>query len=242
MDKGMMKVIFRDAGLPIVDHRVIRSRELATGRDRFVHAIEEAFGYPCFVKPANGGSSVGVSKAKDRGQLLEALDVAARYDRKIIVERAVNGREIECSVLGNDEPEASVPGEIVPANEFYDYRAKYIDENSRLLIPAPLGDEQAQRVRELAVKAFRALDLCGMARADFFLDRTTEAIFINEVNTIPGFTPISMYPKLWEASGLPFPALVDRLIRLALERHAEKKSLVTTYRPTSNGRRALTKG
>jgi D-alanine-D-alanine ligase len=241
MDKAMMKVIFRDAGLPIVDHRVIRSRELATGRDRFVHAIEEAFGYPCFVKPANGGSSVGVSKAKDRGQLLEALDVAARYDRKIIVERAVNGREIECSVLGNDEPEASVPGEIVPANEFYDYRAKYIDENSRLLIPAPLGDEQAQRVRELAVKAFRALDLCGMARADFFLDRTTEAIFINEVNTIPGFTPISMYPKLWEASGLPFPALVDRLIHLALERHAEKKSLVTTYRPAPNGRRALTK-
>ncbi|HKB08754.1 MAG TPA: D-alanine--D-alanine ligase family protein [Candidatus Polarisedimenticolia bacterium] len=242
MDKAMMKVIFRDAGLPIVDHRVIRSRELATGRDRFVHAVEESFGYPCFVKPANGGSSVGVSKARDRGQLLTALDVAARYDRKVIVERAVDGREIECSVLGNDEPEASVPGEIIPANEFYDYRAKYIDENSRLLIPAPLTNEQTQRVRDLAVKAFKALDLCGMARADFFLDRASEAIFINELNTIPGFTPISMYPKLWEASGLPFPALVDRLIRLALERHAEKKSLVTTYRPTSNGRRTLTKG
>ena len=242
MDKAMMKVIFRDAGLPIVDHRVIRSRELATGRDRFVHAVEESFGYPCFVKPANGGSSVGVSKAKDRGQLLKALEGAARYDRKVIVERAVDGREIECSVLGNDDPEASVPGEIIPANEFYDYRAKYIDENSRLLIPAPLTDEQTQRVRELAIKAFKALDLCGMARADFFLDRASEAIFINELNTIPGFTPISMYPKLWEASGLSFPALVDRLIRLALERHAEKKSLVTTYRPTSNGRRALTKG
>jgi len=241
MDKAMMKVVFRDAGLPIVDHRVIRRRDLASERDRFVRAVEEAFGYPCFVKPANGGSSVGVSKAKGRGQLLEGLELAARYDRKVIVERGVDAREIECSVLGNDEPEASVPGEIVPANEFYDYRAKYVDEDSRLLIPAPLTDEQAHRIRDLAVRAFRALDLCGMARADFFLDRATEAIFINEVNTIPGFTPISMYPKLWEASGLPFPALVDRLIRLALERHAEKKSLITTYRPARNGRRALTK-
>ena len=135
-----------------------------------------------------------------------------------------------------------MPGEIVPANEFYDYRAKYIDPGSNLLIPAPITDRQARRIRELAIKAFRALDLCGMARADFFLDRTTEAIFVNELNTIPGFTPISMYPKLWEASGLPFPALVDRLIRLALERHAEKKSLITSYRPGRNGRRSLTKG
>jgi len=241
MDKAMMKVVFRDAGLPIVDYRVIRRRDLESGRDRFVRAVEEAFGYPCFVKPANGGSSIGVSKARGRDQLLEAIDVAARYDRKIIVERGVNAREIECSVLGNDEPEGSVPGEIVPANEFYDYRAKYIDENSRLLIPAPLTEDQAHRIRDLAIRAFRALDLCGMARADFFLDRATEAIFINEVNTIPGFTPISMYPKLWEASGLPFPALVDRLIRLALDRHAEKRRLITTYRPARNGRRALTK-
>jgi len=241
MDKAMMKVVFRDAGLPIVDHRVIRRRDLESGRDRFVQAVEKGLGYPCFVKPANGGSSVGVSKAKGRRQMLEALDLAARYDRKIIVELAIDAREIECSVLGNDDPVASVPGEIIPANEFYDYRAKYIDENSRLLIPAPLTEEQASRIRDLAARAFRALDLCGMARADFFLDRTTEAIFINEVNTIPGFTPISMYPKLWEASGLPFPALVDRLIHLAVERHAEKKSLITTYRPAKNGRRALTK-
>ena len=241
MDKAMMKVVFRDAGLPIVDHRVIRRRDLESGRDRFVQAVEKGIGYPCFVKPANGGSSVGVSKAKGRRQMLEALDLAARYDRKIIVELAIDAREIECSVLGNDDPVASVPGEIIPANEFYDYRAKYIDENSRLLIPAPLTEEQASRIRDLAARAFRALDLCGMARADFFLDRTTEAIFINEVNTIPGFTPISMYPKLWEASGLPFPALVDRLIHLAVERHAEKKSLITTYRPAKNGRRALTK-
>jgi D-alanine-D-alanine ligase len=242
MDKAMMKVVFREAGLPIVDHRVLRRRDLEGGRDRFVQAVEEAFGYPCFVKPANGGSSVGVSKAKQRADLLEAIDLAARYDRKIIVERGVDAREIECSVLGNDEPEASVPGEIVPANEFYDYRAKYIDENSRLLIPAPLSQDQTRRVRDLALRAFRALDLCGMARADFFLDRTSDALFINEVNTIPGFTPISMYPKLWEASGVPFPALVDRLIRLAVERHKEKKSLITSYRPARNGRRSLTKG
>ena len=242
MDKAVMKAVFRDAGLPIVDYRVIWRRDLGEGRDRLVGTVEEAFGYPCFVKPANGGSSVGVSKAKDRRDLAAALELAGRYDRKIVVERGIEAREIECSVLGNDEPEASVPGEIVPANEFYDYRSKYIDPGSRLLIPAPVTEDQARRVRELAIKAFRALDLCGMARADFFLDRTTEAIFVNEVNTIPGFTSISMYPKLWEASGLPFPALVDRLIQLALERHAEKKSLITSYKPGSNGRRVLTKG
>ena len=247
MDKAMMKVAFAQAGLPIVDHRVIRCSDLEQDRERFIRSVEGAFGYPCFVKPANGGSSVGISKAKDRRGLADAIDLAARYDRKIVVERAVDGREIECSVLGNDKPEASVPGEIVPSNEFYDYRAKYIDTGSRLLIPAPLSAEQTARVRDLAVKAFRALDLCGMARVDFFLDRASEAIFVNEVNTIPGFTPISMYPKLWEASGLTFPALVDRLVRLALERHAEKKRLITTYTPgrngrRSNGRRSLTKG
>lgn len=242
MDKAMMKVAFAQAGLPIVDHRVIRSSDLEQDRERFIRAVESAFGYPCFVKPANGGSSVGISKAKDRDGLADAIDLAARYDRKVVVERAVDGREIECSVLGNDKPEASVPGEIVPSNEFYDYRAKYIDTGSRLLIPAPLSAEQAGRIRDLAVKAFRALDLCGMARVDFFLDRTSEAIFVNEVNTIPGFTPISMYPKLWEASGVTFPALVDRLVRLALERHAEKKRLITSYTPGRNGRRSLTKG
>jgi D-alanine-D-alanine ligase len=242
MDKALMKVAFAQAGLPIVDHRVIRRRDLEKGRDRFIRSVESAFGYPCFVKPVNGGSSVGVSKAKDRGGLVAALDLAARYDRKVLVERAIDAREIECSVLGNDEPEASVPGEIVPANEFYDYRAKYIDHGSRLLIPAPVTEEQSRRIRDLAMRAFRALDLCGMARVDFFLDRSSEAIFVNELNTIPGFTPISMYPKLWEASGLPFPALVDRLIRLALERHAEKKRLITSYRPGRNGPRALTKG
>jgi len=242
MDKAMMKVAFAQAGLPIVDHRVIRCSDLEQDRERFIRSVESAFGYPCFVKPANGGSSVGISKAKDRDGLADAIDLAARYDRKVVVERAVDGREIECSVLGNDKPEASVPGEIVPSNEFYDYRAKYIDTGSRLLIPAPLSAEQTGRIRDLAVKAFRALDLCGMARVDFFLDRASEAIFVNEVNTIPGFTPISMYPKLWEASGVTFPALVDRLVRLALERHAEKKRLITSYTPGRNGRRSLTKG
>jgi D-alanine-D-alanine ligase len=242
MDKAMMKVAFAQAGLPIVDHRVLRGCDLEQDRGRFIRSVESAFGYPCFVKPANGGSSVGISKAKDRRGLADGIDLAARYDRKVVVERAVDGREIECSVLGNDRPEASVPGEIVPSNEFYDYRAKYIDTGSRLLIPAPLSAEQAGRIRDLAVKAFRALDLCGMARVDFFLDRTSEAIFVNEVNTIPGFTPISMYPKLWEASGVTFPALVDRLVRLALERHAQKKRLITSYTPGRNGRRSLTKG
>ncbi len=238
MDKALMKTIFRQAGLPIVDHRVIMARDLRGDRGASVRAVEEAFGYPCFVKPSNGGSSVGITKAKDRAGLVRGLDMAARYDRKIIVERGVEAREIECSVLGNDAPEASVPGEIIPANEFYDYRAKYIDPGSRLVIPAELTDEQARRVRDLAVRAFQALDLAGMARVDFFLDRGSESIFINEVNTLPGFTPISMYPKLWEASGLPFPGLVDRLIDLAFERHAGVKRLLTSYEPEKNGRGA----
>jgi len=241
MDKALMKAVFRDAGLPIVDYRVFHGRTLARDEDAVVAAVEEALGYPCFVKPSNGGSSVGVSKAKNRDALCAGLRLAARYDRKILVERGVAAREIECSVLGNDRAEASVPGEIIPINEFYDYRAKYLDEGSRLVIPAEISEAQALRVREIAVRAFEVLDLAGMARVDFFLDRTTEAIFLNEVNTIPGFTPISMYPKLWEASGLPFSSLVDRLIRLALERHAEKKTLVTSYRPSRNGGRRLDK-
>jgi D-alanine-D-alanine ligase len=238
MDKATMKVLFRQAGLPIVDYRVVRRRDLEHDRDRVILAMEESFGYPCFVKPSNGGSSVGVSKAKDREGLIDGLARAARYDRVLLVERAVDAREIECSVLGNDDPQASVPGEIIPANEFYDYRAKYLDPGSRLEIPAHISKDQAGRVRELAVRAFQVLDLAGMARVDFFLDRTSEAIFVNEVNTLPGFTPISMYPKLWEASGLPFPELVNRLIALALERHAERASFVTTYDPSVNGKRS----
>jgi D-alanine-D-alanine ligase len=229
MDKAVMKALFRDAGLPIVDFRVVRRRDFQRDPGTVVRVVEEAFGYPCFVKPCNGGSSVGVGKARDRAGLLDALRLAGRYDRKLMVERAIEAREIEVSVLGNDDPEASVAGEIVPAGEFYDYRAKYIDEDSRLIIPAPIGDAPMRAVRDLAVRAFRVLDLSGMARVDFFLDRNTQAVFLNEVNTIPGFTPISMYPKLWEASGIPYPELIDRLIELALERHAEKQRTRTTY-------------
>ncbi|MFQ5876266.1 MAG: D-alanine--D-alanine ligase family protein [Acidobacteriota bacterium] len=236
MDKAMMKVAFRAAGLPIVDHRVVRRRDLKEV-ERIVDVLESAFGYPCFVKPSNGGSSVGVSKARNRAGLVRGLHLAARYDRTLIVERAIRAREIECSVLGNDAPVASVVGEIIPAGEFYDYRAKYVDPSSRLVIPADVSEAQSRRVREIAVRAFRTLDLAGMARVDFFLDRSTEAIFLNEVNTLPGFTPISMYPKLWEASGLPFPELVERLVGLALERHAEKRTFVRSYDPRGDRRR-----
>jgi len=235
MDKAAMKSMFRDAGLPIVDYRVVRRGDLEGGMERISLHLEEALGYPCFVKPANGGSSVGVSKAKDRRGLVDGLRLAAHYDRRILVERGIDAREVECSVLGNDDPQASVPGEIVPAHEFYDYEAKYLDSGSRLVIPAALAPAQERLVRELAVRAFQALDLAGMARVDFFLDKNTEAVFVNELNTIPGFTRISMYAKLWEASGLPFSKLVDRLIDLAFERHAEKKTLITTYRPEPNG-------
>jgi D-alanine-D-alanine ligase len=195
-------------------------------------------GFPAFVKPANGGSSVGVSKARDPKSLEAALRLALRYDRKVIAEAAVDAREIECSVLGNDSPEASIAGEIVPAREFYDYASKYLDTGSKLLIPAPISARQQELARDLAVRAFKALDLSGMARVDFFLDRQTGSLFLNEVNTLPGFTPISMYPKLWEASGLPFPALVDRLIALAFERHAQRQALVTAYRPLREATRA----
>ena len=235
MDKVTMKALFQHAGLPIVDYRALRTRDLEGDLRDVAASLEDAIGYPCFVKPANGGSSVGVSKAADRASLTAGLRLAARYDRKVVVERGVDAREIECSVLGNERPEASVPGEIIPANEFYDYRAKYIDSGSRIEIPAAISDEQRERVRELAVRAFEVLDLSGMARVDFFLCRATGEVFLNEVNTIPGFTPISMYAKLWEASGVPFADLVDRLIDLALESHAERRALVTTYEERKNG-------
>ncbi len=241
MDKATMKALFRDAGLPIVDYRVFRRHEIARDPEEVAAGVEQAFGYPCFIKPSNGGSSVGVSKARDRQGLLRGLRLAARYDRKILVERAIEAREVECSVLGNDDPEVSIVGEIIPAHEFYDYSAKYLDQGSRLEIPARISPDQARLVRDYALRAFRALDLAGMARVDFFLDRTTEAVFVNEVNTIPGFTPISMYPKLWEASGLSFPGLVDRLIALARDRHAERKTLITKYTPSSDGPRPATR-
>ncbi len=220
MDKDVMKRLFRERGLPTVGHLAL----LRPGRHDRIAEIEERFGYPVFVKPANLGSSVGISKAGDREELRRALDLAASYDRKIIVEPAIDGREIECAVLGNDDPEASVPGEVVPAKEFYDYEAKYIADDAELLIPAPLSDEQMEEVQRLAVAAFQAVDASGLARVDFFLENAGGKLLLNEVNTMPGFTSISMYPKLWEATGLGYSDVLDRLIELAIERHHERQS------------------
>ncbi|HLY31188.1 MAG TPA: D-alanine--D-alanine ligase A, partial [Ktedonobacterales bacterium] len=193
--------------------------------------IEARFPYPVFTKPVNLGSSVGVSKAHDHAALLKALGLALEFDRRAIIEPAVNCRELECGVLGNDQPQASVVGEVVPNREFYDYRAKYLDNASRLYIPADLAAETAANVRSMAVDAFLALDLSGLARVDFFLDRDNGALYVNEVNTMPGFTQISMYPKLWEASGVPYPELLDRLIQLGLERHQEQRRNRTAFDP-----------
>ena len=222
MDKDVMKRLFRDAGLPVVEWLLVLRSEWKQSPARLRKLIETKLGYPLFVKPANLGSSVGISKVHDRPELGPAIDLAAGYDRKVIVEKGLDAREIECSVLGNDSPQVSVPGEIVPLNEFYDYEAKYVKEGSELAIPAKLNREQTRGLKDLALRAFRAVDCAGMARVDFLLDRPSGTLFVNEVNTIPGFTPISMYPKLWEASGLPYPELLDRLIHLALERHREK--------------------
>ncbi len=222
MDKDKAKLLFQAAGLPVVPWVTLARRAVETDLDAAVAAVESRFGYPVFVKPANLGSSVGVGKARDPLELRAALADAARYDRKIVVEQGINCRELECAVLGNDDPVASVVGEIVPSNEFYDYRAKYLDGASRTIIPAPIDAATGERIRQMAIGAFRALDLFGLARVDFFLDRDTGDVWLNEVNTMPGFTEISMYPKLWEASGLPFPALVSRLIDLAIERHADR--------------------
>jgi D-alanine-D-alanine ligase len=229
LDKAAMKDIFRAHGLPIVDHLVVMRHTWRSSKIETIARIEGRFAYPVFVKPANLGSSVGISKAHDRAELDAALDEAARFDRKIVVEEAVNAREIECSVLGNDEPTASVIGEVVPCHEFYDYSAKYVDQGSELHIPADLPEATTRLVQELAIRAFLALDCAGMARADFFVSRDTGNVYINELNTIPGFTSISMYPKLWEASGLPYPKLLDRLIALAVERYQDKHDSVTYY-------------
>ena len=230
MDKDVMKRLFRDAGLPVVEWEVILRSEWEQNPAKLRKLIETRLGYPLFVKPANLGSSVGISKVHNRRELGPAIDLAAGYDRKIIVEKGLDAREIECSVLGNDSPQASVPGEIVPVNEFYDYEAKYVKEGSELLIPAKLTRAGTRRVQTLALQAFRAVDCAGMARVDFLLDRPSGKLYVNEVNTIPGFTPISMYPKLWEASGLSYPALLDRLIKLALERHHEKQRTRYDYK------------
>ena len=229
MDKGLAKLVFAARGLPVGEYRMVSRSDWQQRRDAIVAELERALKFPTFVKPANLGSSVGISKARDRAGLAEAIDLAATFDRRIIVEAAVpDAREIECAVVGNDSPEASVPGEVVPSREFYDYEAKYIDEGSQIIIPADLPKKTAAEIRRLAVAAFQAIDCAGMARVDFLVARTTGAVFVNEINTIPGFTTISMYSKLWAASGLEYPALLDRLITLGLERHAEKQQLRTS--------------
>jgi D-alanine-D-alanine ligase len=227
MDKELMKALFAKAGLPQGDYRVLRRRDEEAER-----AALAALGLPVFVKPANLGSSVAVSKVKSAADLPRALDLALEYDGKAMIEAAIDGREIEVSVLGNDEAKASVPGEIVPDREFYDYDSKYsADSRTELRIPAPLDDRTSALVRELAVRAFRAVDASGYARVDFFLERRTGRPFVNEINTIPGFTSISMFPKLWEATDLPYAALLDRLLGLALARRADRARLKTHYEP-----------
>src|SRR5947209_5455868 len=229
MDKATMKLVFAARGLPIVDYEVVLKRDWKRDPRSVMNAVVTRLGFPVFVKPANLGSSVGISKAKHATELKAAIELAAEFDRKVVVEAAVpQAREIECAVVGNDDPEASVPGEIIPSREFYDYQAKYIDEDSQAVIPASLSDKQAAEVRRLAVAAFKAIDGAGMARVDFLLAGDSGVLYVNEVNTIPGFTTISMYAKLWAASGLDYPALLDRLIALALERHADKQQLRTS--------------
>ncbi|MBC8160291.1 MAG: D-alanine--D-alanine ligase [Roseiflexaceae bacterium] len=218
MDKAMMKAAFAAAGLAQVPWAFVRRVDLERDQDAILDALEAQLRYPMFVKPANMGSSVGISKVASRAGLAEGLRLAASYDRRIVVEQGLNVREIEVAVLGNDTPEASVAGEIVPSNEWYDYEAKYLGGESKILIPAPLSPEQIDAVRALALAAFKAIDGSGLARVDFLLDKDTGALYINEVNTMPGFTPVSMYAKMWQASGLDYSALLDRLIALALER------------------------
>jgi D-alanine-D-alanine ligase len=229
MDKAASKLIFAARGLPLCDYDVVLKRDWQADERRVLTTVIDHLGFPVFVKPANLGSSVGISKAKHATELRTAIALAAEFDRKIVIEAAVpDAREIEVAVLGNDEPEASVPGEIIPSREFYDYEAKYLDTGSREVIPAQLPDALADSVRRLAVTAFKALDCAGMARVDFLLAGATKVLYLNELNTIPGFTTISMYAKMWAASGLGYPALIDRLIALALERHADKQQLRTS--------------
>jgi D-alanine-D-alanine ligase len=229
MDKATMKLVFAAKELPICDYDVVLARDWRRDEPAILTRVVDRLGFPLFVKPANLGSSVGISKAKHATELRAAINLAAEFDRKIVVEAAVPAaREIECAVLGNDEPEASVPGEIIPSREFYDYEAKYLDEGSRSIIPAALSSRQVEEVRRLSIAAFKAIDCAGMARVDFLLAGDSGVLYVNELNTIPGFTTISMYAKLWEASGLTYPQLLDRLIALAIERHADKQRLRTS--------------
>ncbi|MBN2146278.1 MAG: D-alanine--D-alanine ligase [Anaerolineales bacterium] len=229
MDKGVFQAVMRADAIPVLETAVILRSQIDGDMAGALAVAEKVAPYPLFIKPANLGSSVGVSKCCSRSDLMEGLMEAARFDRRVLIQRGLNAREIEVSVLGNDEPIASVPGEVIPSRDFYSYEAKYIDNASELLIPAPIPPETAEEARRIAVQAYKAIDCAGMARVDFLLDKDSGGLFLNEVNTIPGFTQISMYPKLWDASGIPYPALVERLIELAFERKMEKDRTERRY-------------
>ncbi len=230
MDKEVSKRLLAAAGIPIVRWVTVRAHELAADERGVAERVVREIGLPAFVKPANSGSSVGISKVKTHAEMAPALREAARYDAKILVEQGLNAREIEVAVLGNENPEASVPGEIIPHAEWYDYEAKYVDESTELIVPADLSEEQSEEARRLALAAFRVLEGSGLARVDFFLCRDSGVFYVNELNSLPGFTEVSMYPRLWQASGLSYPALLDRLIELALERAHKVERLERTYR------------
>jgi D-alanine-D-alanine ligase len=231
MDKAISKSLFQDKKLPVVKHLAISELFWNERPSEILNQVREEFSLPFFVKPANMGSSVGITKVTNLDQVESAFLTAFRYDAKILIEQGITGREIECSVLGDAHPEASLPGEIIPHRDFYDYKDKYIDGKTTFKIPAELPSSITERIRQIAIAAFRAIDCSGMARVDFFLQKGTEKIFLNEINTIPGFTEISMYPKLWEVSGLSFSELLDRLITLGLERHKHKKRTGVLFKP-----------
>lgn len=230
MDKALFKDVMVSHHIPVLPYIVVLRSEIEKTPQEVIAEVEKLGGYPLFVKPVNMGSSVGISKCQNRSDLLEGLMEACRFDRRVLVEKGINPREIEVSVLGNDAPAASVPGEVIPSREFYSYEAKYLDGSSELIIPAHLSSDITEKARDLAVRAYRAVDCAGMARVDFLLDRDSGELYLGEINTIPGFTKISMYPKLWEASGLAYSELVDRLIELALERKADNDRTVRKYR------------
>lgn len=229
MDKILMKAALVAAGLPVGEYLWFTAFDWQKDQAKWQAAVAEKLGFPCFIKPANLGSSVGISKAYNQQELRDAIEEALLYDRRVIVEKFLMGQEIECSVLGNDEPQASLPGEIIPSNDFYDYKAKYIDDRSTIVIPAQLTPDTLAKVRQLAVETFMALDCAGLARVDLFVNEKTGEIWLNEINTMPGFTTISMYPKMWEASGLPFAELLQQLIELAEERFQQKEALKTSF-------------
>ena len=230
MDKALAKKVFEAHQIPQAPYYTVQQHEWETEPQSVITSVESRLNYPVFVKPANMGSSVGINKAKDRQTLTSAMAEAFQFDNKIVLEKSMeNCREIECAILGNDQPKASVIGEIIPGADFYNYETKYLDDKSELVIPADLDDEIADRVRNLSIVAFRAIDGAGLARVDFFVDKDSNDIFLNEVNTLPGFTPISMYPQLWAASGVDYPKLIDQLIEFAIEKHAQRSKLKRTF-------------